>query len=452
MQPFGLLTLLFILAVPSEELNTNLIGKPGEGYYIQVEIGSPPQTFRVLVDTGSTNFAIAAAPDPILDTYFISSSSRTYMSHHKEVSVVYTQGFWDGELGSDVVYFPALYTQQVRCDIAAIKTSHNFYMNDSHWQGILGLAYPVIAQPDPSVVSWLEAVKSLRNHQGIAFALELCGSQEDVEEQTGLFEILENTREEAEMWRSPIVREWFYELLLLGISIGNQTVDLPCWKFNTNSTIVDSGTTSLMLPTEVFSVVVKLLNSSIIQQEGLSISDDFLLMQKMLCWQHPLDWTVFPNISLSLSHSNHLYFVLDLPPESYIKKVFDHSETSGSQNCYRFCIEPSETGTVLGVVVMEGYRVVFNQSSKTVGFAKSVCGPAVGLSGPFETKIDVQSCVSRALTPSTSALTVAAYVIGALMGMYGVLVLYILCHWLWETYVKQKLPRSTSKTSIMSSD
>jgi hypothetical protein len=41
---------------------------------------------------------------------------------------------------------------------------------------------------------------------------------------------------------------------------------------------------------------------------------------------------------------------------------------------------------VSGVVVMEGYRVVFNQSSKTVGFAKSVCGPAVGLSGPYETK------------------------------------------------------------------
>lgn len=41
---------------------------------------------------------------------------------------------------------------------------------------------------------------------------------------------------------------------------------------------------------------------------------------------------------------------------------------------------------ISGVVVMEGYRVVFNQSSKTVGFAKSVCGPAVGLSGPFEIK------------------------------------------------------------------
>ena len=66
---------------------------------------------------------------------------------------------------------------------------------------------------------------------------------------------------------------------------------------------------------QVFSMVVKLLNSSTMQQQGLSISDDFLLMQKMLCWQHPLDWTAFPSIRLSLAHSSHLYFDLDLPPE-----------------------------------------------------------------------------------------------------------------------------------------
>lgn len=43
-QPSGLLTFVFMLVVRGQELNTNLIGKPGEGYYIQVEIGSPPQT------------------------------------------------------------------------------------------------------------------------------------------------------------------------------------------------------------------------------------------------------------------------------------------------------------------------------------------------------------------------------------------------------------------------
>jgi hypothetical protein len=48
----------------------------------------------------------------------------------------------------------------------------------------------VIAQPDSSVVSWLEAVKHVRNHQSIAFALELCGSQDDADKQTGVFEVL----------------------------------------------------------------------------------------------------------------------------------------------------------------------------------------------------------------------------------------------------------------------
>lgn len=45
-QPVWLLALLCIHAFPSLELTTNLMGKPGEGYYIEVEIGSPPQTVR----------------------------------------------------------------------------------------------------------------------------------------------------------------------------------------------------------------------------------------------------------------------------------------------------------------------------------------------------------------------------------------------------------------------
>jgi hypothetical protein len=47
----------------------------------------------------------------------------------------------------------------------------------------------VIAQPDRSVVSWLEALHHLWNSQSIAFAMELCGSQ-DGNKHTGVFEIL----------------------------------------------------------------------------------------------------------------------------------------------------------------------------------------------------------------------------------------------------------------------
>lgn len=61
------------------------------------------------------------------------------------------------------------------------------------FQGILGLAYPVIAQPDRNVVSWLDAAKRLRNYQSITFALELCGSVGDGDRQTGMFEIVGKT-------------------------------------------------------------------------------------------------------------------------------------------------------------------------------------------------------------------------------------------------------------------
>lgn len=48
----------------------------------------------------------------------------------------------------------------------------------------------MIARPDHSVVSWLQAIQYLKNHQSVAFALELCGSQDGGNRQTGLFEIL----------------------------------------------------------------------------------------------------------------------------------------------------------------------------------------------------------------------------------------------------------------------
>jgi hypothetical protein len=72
-------------------------------------------------------------------------------------------------------------------------------------------------------------------------------------------------------------------------------------------------------------MVVNLLNSSITQQ-SVPISDDFMMLQEMFCWKDPLDWTRFPNISLSLAHSDSSYFVLELPPQ-----VCSHAYSE--QNC-----------------------------------------------------------------------------------------------------------------------
>lgn len=58
----------------------------------------------------------------------------------------YTQGKWEGELGTDLVAIPRGPNVTVRANIAAIIKSDKFFINGSNWEGILGLAYAEIAR------------------------------------------------------------------------------------------------------------------------------------------------------------------------------------------------------------------------------------------------------------------------------------------------------------------
>ena len=53
----------------------------------------------------------------------------------------YTQGNWEGELGSELLRFVEGPNATVRVNVAAILSSENFYINGSMWEGILGLGY-----------------------------------------------------------------------------------------------------------------------------------------------------------------------------------------------------------------------------------------------------------------------------------------------------------------------
>lgn len=46
---------------------------------------------------------------------------------------------------------------------------------------------------------------------------------------------------------------------------------------------------------------------------------------------------------------------------------------TSQDDCYKFAVSQSSTGTVLGAVVMEGFYVVFDRARKRIGFAVSAC-------------------------------------------------------------------------------
>lgn len=77
---------------------------------------------------------------------FLAHRSSTYRDLRKGVYVPYTQGKWEGELGTDLVSIPHGPNVTVRANIAAITESDKFFINGSNWEGILGLAYAEIAR------------------------------------------------------------------------------------------------------------------------------------------------------------------------------------------------------------------------------------------------------------------------------------------------------------------
>lgn len=77
-------------------------------------------------------------------------------------------------------------------------------------------------------------------------------------------------------------------------------------------------------------------------------------------------------LNISLGKSVILYiFYLFFSIQQYLRPVEDVA--SAQEDCYKFAVSPSSTGTVMGAVIMEGFYVVFDREKSRIGFAISTC-------------------------------------------------------------------------------
>ncbi|XP_053507508.1 beta-secretase 2 isoform X1 [Ictalurus furcatus] len=409
----------------------NLEGDAGRGYYLQMVIGTPGQTLNILVDTGSSNFAVAAATHPYVSTYFNRALSRTYKPSGKSVSVRYTQGDWQGELGSDFITIPQGPNGTIVINIAAILTSDGFFLPGINWQGILGLAYPLLARPDPSVEPFFD---SLVKQTGIpdVFSLQMCGAGISASTATNpadgslIMGGLEPTLYRGSMWYTPIVQEWYYQVEVLKLEVGGKNLNLDCREYNSDKAIVDSGTTLLRLPVKVFDAVVEAITQMSMIQD---FSSGFFSGTKLACWMKgESPWGFFPKISIYLRATNTSQsFRLTILPQLYIQLVAD---MDGTLNCFRFGISSSTNGLVIGATVMEGFYVAFDRAYKRVGFAVSACAESNGItvaeiSGPFLADSVASGCADG-LRLQEPLMWVAAYTLMALCALVLLILLALI--------------------------
>ncbi|KAG7479558.1 beta-secretase 1 [Solea senegalensis] len=419
------------------EMVDNLRGKSGQGYYVEMSVGSPPQRLNILVDTGSSNFAVGAAAHPFLRRYYHRSLSSSYRDLGRSVYVPYTQGRWEGELGTDLVSVPHGPNATLRANIAAITQSDRFFINGSNWEGILGLAYADIARPDETLEPFFDSlVRQTPVHN--LFSLQLCGAGFTHNDSLGSATVggsmiiggVDSSLFVGELWFTPIRREWYYEVIIVRIEVNGQDLKMDCKEYNYDKSIVDSGTTNLRLPRKVFQAAVKAIEAASSTEQFPS---GFWLGEQLVCWQAgTTPWHIFPVISLYLMSENHNQsFRISILPQQYLRPVEDVA--SAQEDCYKFAVSQSSTGTVMGAVIMEGFYVVFDRENKRIGFAVSTCHVhdefrTASVEGPFH-DVDLEDCGYNIPQTDESTLMTIAYIMAGICALFMAPLCLMVCQW-----------------------
>ncbi|KAI1654344.1 Asp-domain-containing protein [Daldinia decipiens] len=312
-------------------------------YFSEISIGTPPQDFKVILDTGSSNLWVPSSSCGSIACYlhskYDSSSSSTYKQNGTEFEIRYGSGSLSGFVSQDTLTIGDLTVKNQ--DFAEATSEPGLAFAFGRFDGILGLGFDRL-----SVNGIVPPFYQLVNQKLIddaVFAFYLSG-ESGADDSEVVFGGVDTDHYTGKITEIPLRRKAYWEVDFDSISFGDETAELE----NTG-VILDTGTSLIALPSDL----AELLNKEIGAKKSFN-------------GQYTVDCSVrdsLPDISFKLSG-----YDFAIGPYDYILEV------QGS------CIStfmgmdfPAPVGplAILGDAFLRRWYSIYDVGKGTVGLAKA---------------------------------------------------------------------------------
>ncbi|XP_072212396.1 cathepsin E [Excalfactoria chinensis] len=330
------------------EANEPLINYLDMEYFGQISIGTPPQNFTVIFDTGSSNLWVPSiyctSKACTKHARFHPSRSSTYQPLGFPFSIQYGTGSLTGIIGSDKVTVEGMTVYNQPFAESVSEPGKTF--QDSEFDGILGLAYPSLAVDGVTPVFDNMMAQDLLELP--VFSVYMSANPDSSPGGELIFGGFDPSRFLGTLHWVPVTVQGYWQIKLDNVKVG-RTVAFCA---NGCQAIVDTGTSLITGPTKDIKELQRHIGA--MAMDGEYIVDCSLLSS-------------MPIVTFTI---NGIPYVLS--PQAYT--LTEQSEgldicLSGFQGMD--VPPPSEPLWILGDVFIRQYYTVFDRGNNRVGFAPS---------------------------------------------------------------------------------
>lgn len=314
-------------------------------YFTEIELGTPGQPFKVILDTGSSNLWVPSADCTslacFLHTKYDHDSSATYKKHGEEFAIRYGSGSLKGYVSEDTLTIGDLVIPNQQFAEATSEPGLAFAFGK--FDGILGLAYDTISVNGivPPVYKAID--QGLLDEPKFAFYL---GDSSD-EQDGGLatFGGYDKSKFKGDITYLPVRRKAYWEVSFDGIGLGDEYAELV-----SHGAAIDTGTSLLALP----SGLADILNSEIGAEKTWS-------------GQYQIDCAKrdsLPDLTLTFSGYN-----FTITPYDYTLEVSGSCISAFTAMDFP---EPIGPLAIIGDAFLRKYYSIYDLGKNAVGLAQAV--------------------------------------------------------------------------------